>query len=173
MQPSEKNTQVQWHKRCNFSLSSQFHSSLNSIFFTLICQNSSKVSISPITTPNQGGVHHLDKGKMHYAEKSLYQNISPSREIFSLLRQVFLHIVGIFKCMNLQMNLQIHIWHMGQIGGRRYIDPTACGIAAGARSLHKLFAYILSCFDSLISHNRLALYCYKEACHGDQRRGLI
>lgn len=60
-----------------------------------------------------------------------------------------------------------------QIGGRMYIDHMACVIATGARSIHKLLACILSCFDSLISHNRLPLYCYKEACHGDQRRGLI
>lgn len=62
---------------------------------------------------------------------------------------------------------------MGQIGGRMYIDHMACAIAAGARSIHKLLACILSYFNSLISHNRLPLYCYKEACHGDQKRGLI
>lgn len=56
-----------------------------------------RVNISPMTIPMQGGIDHLDKGKMHYAEKRLYWNTSPSREIFSLLRQVFLHIVGIFN----------------------------------------------------------------------------
>lgn len=54
-----------------------------------------------------------------------------------------------------------------------YIDDMACGIAAGARSVHNLLAYILSCFDSLISDSRLPLYYYKAVCRGDQRRGLI
>lgn len=89
----------------------------------------------------------------------------------------YFHFLGKFSCILLESSMHqyicINIWHMGKIGGRMYIDDMACGIAAGARSVHNLLAYILSCFDSLISDSRLPLYYYKAVCRGDQRRGLI
>lgn len=86
----------------------------------------------------------------------------------------YFHCLGGFSCILLESsNASIYVWLMGQTGGRIYIDHMSCGIAARARSIHKLLAWILSSFNSMISHKRLPLYYYKAACHGDQRRGLI
>lgn len=87
----------------------------------------------------------------------------------------YFHCLGKFSCILLELsNASIYIWHMGQIGGRMYIDHMAHGIAVGAGAVHFACLYSILFPDySLISCNRLPLYYCKEACHGDQRRGLI